>query len=84
MGDQRTEHIEGRLIALLHLLFDFELDLVQRHVTRTFDNHLPGVLGSTTGQLAEGLQLSQVSRMDALVVNAMQTVPLNDVEEVII
>ena len=61
VGDQRTEHIEGCLVALLHLLFDVELDLVQRHVTRTFDHHLNVMLPGATGQLAQSLQLSQLS-----------------------
>jgi len=70
VGDQRTEHIEGCLVALFHLLFDVELDLVQRHVPRSFDHHLHVMLPSTAGQFAEGLQLSQLSCVRGIVLTA--------------
>ena len=67
VSDQRTEHIEGCLVALLHLLFDVALDLVQGHVTGTFDHQLHVVLPGAAGQFAQGLQLSQLSSIRGIV-----------------
>jgi len=70
VGDQRTENIEGCLTALLHLLFDVELDLVQRDVTGTFDNDLNVMLPRAAGQFTQGLQLSQLSGVRGVVLTA--------------
>jgi hypothetical protein len=49
VGDEGTEHVEGRLAAFLHLLAHVELDLVHRHVAGTFHHRLnvvgPGARG---------------------------------------
>ena len=58
VGDQGAEHIEGCLAALLHLLFDVELDLIHRHMARTLNHHLDVVLPGAAGELAEGFELS--------------------------
>jgi hypothetical protein len=55
--DQGTQHIEGCFAALLHLLFDIELDLIHRHVARTLHHHLHIVFPGPAGEFTKGFQL---------------------------
>ena len=67
IGDQRTEHIEGGLGALLHLLAHVELDLVHRHVARALHHHLYVVRPGAAGEFTEGLQFRQLSLIGGVV-----------------
>ena len=60
VGHERTEHVEGRLGALLHLLAHVELDLIHRHVARTLHHHLHVVLPGAARELTQGLQFGQL------------------------
>ena len=70
VGDQGAEHIEGRLTALLHLLFDVELNLIHRHVARTLHHHLDVVLPGAAGELTEGFELRQLGGVGGVVLAA--------------
>ena len=67
VGHQGPKHVEGRLIALLHLLFHVELDLVHRHVARAFHHHLHVVFPGPAGEFTEGFQFSQLSGIRGIV-----------------
>ena len=67
VGDQGTQHVEGRFAAFLHLLLDVELDLIEGHMTGTFHHHLHVVLPGTTGQFTQGVQFRQLSSIRSIV-----------------
>ena len=54
VADQGTERIEKCFAALLHLLFDVELNLIHWHVARTLHHHLHIVFPGPAGELTKG------------------------------
>src|ERR1700730_5468707 len=60
VGGERTQRVEGRLVADLHLQVDVLLDLVHRDVDRALDHDLDVVLPRDLGQLAERAQLAEL------------------------
>src|SRR5215831_10042300 len=60
IGDQRTQRVEGRLVAHLALLDDLELDLVHRNVAGALNHHLDIVFPGFLGELAQGFQLGEL------------------------
>jgi len=70
VGDQRTQHIEGGLGALLHLLAHVEFDLIHGHMARALHHHLNVVLPGAAGEFAEGLQFRQLGLIGGVVQTA--------------
>src|SRR6185437_16016096 len=56
-----TQGVERRLAAGGELLVHVLLDLVHRHVAGAFDHHLAVALPGGTGELAQGLELRELS-----------------------
>ncbi|CAI8357841.1 MAG: Uncharacterised protein [Cyanobium sp. ARS6] len=67
---QRAENIERCLVALLHLFFHVELDLIHRHVAWTLNHHLNVFLPGTTRQFTKGVELGKLSRIGSIVLTA--------------
>ncbi len=67
VGNQRAQHIEGRLSTFLHLLAHVEFDLVHRHMARTLHHHLHVVLPGAASELTEGLQFRQLGLIGGVV-----------------
>ena len=65
--DQRAEHIEGRLVALLHLFLHVELDLIERHMSGALHHHLNIVLPGTTGEIAQRVEFCKLSCIGSIV-----------------
>ena len=58
--DQRAKGIKRRPETVLHFLVHLLLDLVQRHMPRSFDHHLHVALPRLRRQLAQRLQLTEL------------------------
>ena len=57
---QRAQRVERRLMTGDQLLVHVALDLVHRHMPRTFNHHLDIVIPSALSELTEGRQLSKL------------------------
>ena len=60
VGDHRTQDVEGRLVAPLHLAADVHLDLVHGHVARPFDHHLAPQGFRPAGELTHHFELGEL------------------------
>ena len=58
--DERTEHIERRAVADRALQFHVEFDLIERHMTRTFDHHLHAHAPCAFGEFADGFEFRKL------------------------
>ncbi len=60
VGDERPQHVERGLVALLDLALDVHGDLVERHVPRPLHHHLHVLLPGLARQVAEGPELREL------------------------